>query len=69
MMAQIRLNDGSVREITQEFNSGVKAQMRNPFLVRTFIVTVILFEAEVRMYKSHTALTMPTLTIYESVDQ
>ena len=31
MMAQSRVSDGPVRESTQEFNSGVKAQMWNPF--------------------------------------
>ena len=44
MMAQSRVSDGSVRESTQEFNSGVKGQMRTPSKVRTFIITIILFE-------------------------
>ena len=54
MMVQSRVSDGSVRQSTQELNSGVNAQTRFPFLVRKFVVTILRFEAEVRMYKSHT---------------
>ena len=66
MMAQSRVSDGSVRESTQEFNSGVKAQTRYPFQFRTFVVTNSRFEAEVRMYKSHITLTLTRVAIVYS---
>ena len=64
MMAQSRVSDGSVRESTHEFNSGVKPQTRYPLQDRTFVVT--RFEAEMRMYKSHITQTLTRIAVVYS---
>ena len=57
MMAQSKVSDGLVRESTQ-FNTGVTAQTRNPFQVRTFNVQpqhiqsqMILVSTSIREYE------------------
>ena len=63
-----RVSDESVRESTQEFDSGAKAQRDTHFKL-SFVVTVIKFEAEVRMYNSHITLTLTRVAFAYSTEK